>query len=246
MCRVYKLAALGAFVVCLVHTQVADAQVVQVSAGAKGFAGGNLWTTPSSRPWSYEGLGFAGNAGGFGFGAGAYVEARFIKFLGLEIDAIYDSSSLYRDVTYSSLVKVREKVTTSGMRVPLLAKGILPVPFGRLSLFVGPEFVFATSPSGSIEITTGAQYMTAADQARTQSFIHGKAVSSTMFTMGLGIAVELPASLEIPIELRASKNMSQPDAWMDRVDIAPPAPDYTVRAQSSWDFRLGLGLGYRF
>jgi hypothetical protein len=75
--------------------------------------------------------------------------------------------------------------------------------------------------------------------------------SSTMLTMGLGLTIELPLSLEIPIELRASKNLSQPDAWGDRVswaahDATSFTPPYTVQGQSSWDFRLGLGLGYKF
>ena len=75
-----------------------------------------------------------------------------------------------------------------------------------------------------------------------------KTKSSTMLTMGLGLTIELPLSLEIPIELRASKNLSQPDAWGDRVQFASAAYDYpyTVQGQSSWDFRLGLGLGYKF
>ena len=46
--------------------------------------------------------------------------------------------------------------------------------------------------------------------------------------------------------MRASKNLTQPTEYGDRVAYTLTStyePRYTVKAQSSWDFRLGLGLG---
>jgi hypothetical protein len=147
------------------------------------------------------------------------------------------------------VVKVREKVSATNLRVPLLFKGILPIPlFGRLSIFLGPEFIVPLSASASNQITSGEQYFQKpSDATDVKNAIKAKTAGSTMLTMGLGLTLDLPLSFELPIELRASKNMSQPDAWSDRVSfVGGPPVQYTVQAQNSWDFRMGLGFGRRF
>jgi hypothetical protein len=215
------------------------------SAGLKFFAGGNVWSTPSNITPGYTGLGFAGNGGGFGWGSALYYEARFVQHLGLELDLGYDSSTLQRDVTYNGVVKVREKVTASGLRWGLLAKGILPTPFGRMWLGIGPEFVSGSSVSASNEVTEGRQYLTNASQV--ENAISANSKSSTMLTMALGLVIHIGDHLEIPVDLRAAKNLSQESDWQKRVDTTQLAAfKYSVTAQNSWDFRLGTGLGYRF
>jgi opacity protein-like surface antigen len=212
------------------------------SAGLKLLAGGNVWTTPSDVPGGYDGLGFPGSGGGFGWGAAAYYEARFIQHLGLELDLGYDSSTLQRNVTYNGVVKVTEKVQMSGLRWGLLAKGIVPTPFGRLWLGLGPEFVSGSSVDASIEVKTD----NVANKSQIESLISAKSKSSTMLTFGFGLAIHVGEHLEIPVDLRAAKNMSQDSKWTDRVKINPATSEYEVTAQSSWDFRLATGLGYRF
>lgn len=227
-----------------VSTAKADGPV-EGTVGAKGFLGGNLFSTPSELPSGYDGIGFAGNAGGMGWGAGIYGEARFIKFLGLELGLTYDSSRLMRNVDLNvngTLLKVREQVDTKSMRIPILVKGILPIPFGRIAAFLGPELVRPSSVSASNEITNNSN-------AQLATKINAIEKSSTMLTMGMGLTIELPAKLELPIELRASKNMSQDAEWGKRVDLVFQGNNlmsYSVRSQNSWDFRLGVGLGYRF
>lgn len=215
------------------------------SAGLKLLAGGNLWTTPSDVPGGDDGLGFTAEGGGFGWGAAAYYEARFIKHLGLEVDLGYDASTLQRDVTYNGVVKVREKVTRSGLRLGLIAKGIVPAPFGRLWFGLGPEYVAAGSVDASNEITEGEQFLT--NKAEVENAISAKGKSSTMLTFAFGLAIHIGENLEIPVDVRAAKNMSQDSKWEDRVEVTSLAPPkYEVTAQNSWDFRLGTGIGYRF
>jgi hypothetical protein len=214
------------------------------SAGLKLLAGGNVWSTPSEVPAGYDGLGFAGNGGGFGFGGALYYEARFIQHLGLELDLGYDQSTLQRDVTINGVVKVREKVTSSGLRWGLLAKGIFAAPFGRMWIGLGPEFVSGSSVDAKNEITEGRQYVTNASQI--EDAISAKSKSSTMLTLAAGLAIHLGDNLEIPVDLRAAKNLSQDDKWADRVRLDLATTKYEVTAQSSWDFRLATGLGYRF
>ncbi len=215
------------------------------SAGLKLLAGGNVWSTPGDvQPPGYDGLGFSDSGGGFGWGGAAYYEARFVGHLGLEVDLGYDSSVLQREVTYNATVKVQEKVTMSGLRTGLLVKGILPTPFGRLWLGLGPELVTGSNVSAKNEITRNKQYVSNPEQV--EGLISAKSKSSTMLTLAFGMAIHLGENLEIPVDLRAAKNLSQESDWNDRVKVNAATNEYEVTAQSSWDFRLATGLGYRF
>ena len=201
-------------------------------------AGGSLWTTPSDRPGNYEGLGFAGNGGGFSWGAGLYGEVRFIKILSLELDIVRDMSVLQRDVTYNQSTKVREKIELTSWRFPLLAKVNIPTPFGRLFALIGPEFVSVSSADPSLEVTEGPGSVAGI------TFLTKKN-NYTMLTAGLGLTIDI-ASFEIPVELRASKNMGQEDAWQARVKVDQRQQRYEVEAETSWDFRLSAGFGCQF
>src|SRR5215208_6364487 len=135
------------------NAQQAKPDEVDGSVGGMLFLGGNLFTTPDNRPVERsgkesDGLGFAGDAGGFGWGIGAYAEARIVEHLGLNLGFLFDRSILKRDVdfvrtngTASSTVVYEERVTMLSLRFPLLIKGILPVTFGRAWAGLGPEIV---------------------------------------------------------------------------------------------------------
>ena len=152
--RSIPFAASGAlFVLLFGVARSASAEPVEMTAGLKGFAGGNLWTTPSNPP-SPDTLGFVGNGGGVGYGIGAYYELRILSLVGAEIGFTYDHSVLQRDVTTTlpgASIKATEKITMGSLRIPLLVKGILSVPFGRFSLGIGPEFIVPLSADWSAE-----------------------------------------------------------------------------------------------
>ena len=63
-CVSLSAAALSA---TLLLSQSAMADMLEPVAGVKAMAGGSMFTTPSDRPGNdnYEGIGYAGNAGGF-------------------------------------------------------------------------------------------------------------------------------------------------------------------------------------
>jgi len=220
------------------------------SFGFKLLAGGNLWSSPDNIDPGYDALGFAGSAGGFGWGAALYYEARIAQYLGLELDFGYDHSVLQRDLKYKINgvgFDVNERVAASGVRWGLLVKGIAPVTFGRVWLGLGPEFVSGSSVDGKVDVTSGdptPQQRTDLENSITTTSKH-----STMLTLAFGLAFELGEHLEIPLDLRAAKNLSQEGDWKDRVDtqqLYDTAPKYDVTVQSSWDFRLATGLAYRF
>lgn len=216
---------------------------IEGSAGLKLLAGGNLWSTPSNVPAGYDALGFAGDGGGFGWGAAVYGEARFIQHLGVELDLGYDNSTLQRNITYNQVVKVTEKVKSSGPRISLLFKGILPTQFGRLWFGIGPEFVLPSSVSAENEITENRQLV--ANASEVENAIHAKKENSTMLALVLGMVFHAGDKIEIPVDIRAAKNLSQESDWDKRVKLNS-ATNYEVTVQNSWDFRLAVGAGYRF
>jgi hypothetical protein len=118
-----------------------------------------------------------------------------------------------------------------------LAKGIANAPFGRMWLGLGPELVFPNAPSASLEETSGPP--------ATLPRLSAEKKSSTNLVLAAGLVIHIGAKLEVPVDLRAGKNLSQDSAWKDRVTIKTNN-DYSVVAQASWDFRLATGLGLRF
>lgn len=219
----------------------ATEKTAEFSAGAKLLLGGGLWTTPSDRPGNTDGVAYAGNAGGAGFGGGIYGEVRIKQYLGLEMDFLYDASAMQRDYTQSvngaQVGKWTEKISMKTLRIPLLVKGVLPVPFGRMWLGLGPEFVLPQSADTSIDVKSGGN---------PGNYLKADQPGNTLLTFGLGFVIDLPSQLELPIDLRVSHDGGQPDSWLDRVSTDPVAKTATVHAQTTWDFRLALGLGYRF
>src|SRR5262245_54265151 len=88
----------------------------EISAGALGLAGGNLLTTPEDVPGGYEGLGFASDAGGFGWGLALYGEGRFFRHLGVELRLGLDQSTVQHNVTYNDVIDVTERMELSTTR----------------------------------------------------------------------------------------------------------------------------------
>jgi hypothetical protein len=232
----YLLAGLG-FAACLASRSALADGLTDHSAGLKLLAGADVWSTPSNIPAGYTGLGFAGNGGGFSYGVQPYYELRIIKLIGLETGLDYQHGSFHRNVTYNQ-VETRETITINSWRLPLLAKLTIPVGVGRFSVGLGPEFTLAQSSSSKLEVTSGAGAI--------QGTMSTRDVKPTYFMGALGFVIEIPGvGLEIPIELRAANNLSQPSAWTDRVTATSPT-SYQVRAESSWVYRLGVGIGYHF
>lgn len=226
---------------------------VEFSAGLRGLVGGSALGKPTDIPGKYqlgsgyEGVGWAGTAGGFGWGFGAYAEARFVRYLGLELGLTRDSTNLHRDVTYNSRVKVRESVDLSTTRLDLMLKGVVPTPFGRVWLGLGPEFVVGASVDGKNEVTEGSEYLTPALRTQVEGLNRPTAEKPTYLAFGFGVVVHAGDLIEIPFELRAARNLSEESKWNDRVVFDEGASGgYVFGAQPSWDFRMGIGLGARF
>ncbi len=220
----------------LIAQHASALSLVDHSAGVKVLAGADLWTTPSNIPGGYSGPGFAGSAGGFSYGAMPYYELRIIKFIGVEAGIEYEHGSFHRNNTINGF-DTTETVNINSWRLPLLAKLNIPLALGRIWFGLGPDFTLSQSSSAKFELASGAT---------SPITVATRDVKPTYLTGGLGLVIEMPlAGIEIPIEFRASKDLSQPSDWSDRV-TATSQTSYTVRAESSWVLRLGAGIGFQF
>lgn len=205
------------------------ASLTDNTAGVKLLAGADVWSTPSNAPaGAGDERGFGGNAGGFSYGLAGYYELRLIKLIGVEADLAYQHGAFHRNVTINN-VGYTSTITTNSWRLPILAKLNIPLALGRVWFGLGPEFTIAQSSSGKVESNGVSQNGPTRD------------VKPIFGTAGLGLVIEMPLTgIEIPIELRMSKNLSQPSDYADRINQAG------VRAESSWVYRLGVGLGFSF
>ncbi|MEZ4375589.1 MAG: hypothetical protein R3B07_32565 [Polyangiaceae bacterium] len=223
-------------------TEPEEERQFEGSIGLKVLLGGSVWSAPDNVPDGYEGLGFSGVGGGFAYGGALYAEGRIATYLGLEFDLGYDDTTLRRQVTFDKVVDGDESFESSGIYFGFLIKGVVPTQFGRFWGGLGPKFV---NPS------TNEAKLDSKDIPVDAGAVQAKGTNSTLLDMGFGIVIHATDSIEVPIELRAAKNLTQEANWEDRVnvkerDASGQVTSYEVTAQSSWDFRLGFGLGVRF
>lgn len=222
---------------------VVSARVVEFSAGAKATVGANLWSQPDATP--AIDIGFTKARGGLGAGGGVWAEARFVRYLALETDLLFEWDTIWEHQDWW-WGRTTTKAKAWNFRLPVLVKGVLPLGATRLSLGIGPEFVFPLSSSAEFVLPT---------QVITNAGFKVRTRASTMLTMELGVTFELGYGIVLPVQIRAAYNASQPSSWGERVKLyrngqevtLPQAFDtFSLLYQNSWDFRLLLGVGYDF
>ena len=197
------------------------------SAGALGYAGGNYFNKPSGLHVADDGIGFKGHAGGAAYGGGIYYHLNVNKYVGLELDFLYESSELKRWVTINNVVEITESKTAGQWRIPLLLKLNAPTGFGAVTFGLGPEFI---RPSSVSDNGNGPKALK---------------VDSTNIALEIGFRIDLPDNLEIPVRLRVAYNTSQAEAYKDRIESTGNTIT-GVKLQNTLDGRLMVGVGYRF
>ncbi len=225
--------------------------VFQGSAGALFTVGGDLWSDPDfpSRLDPFVGgVPFHDMSGGYGVGGGVFFEARFIKYIGLELDLLFEGNRMWYDVDYTVTVpglgtvdgELRYNLKYTAIRMPVLVKGVFETKAMRVSLGLGPEFVFTRGDRFEIEELSdwGADLSALEDQYETVS------QNDVFFCVAVGFAFKVKM-LSIPLNIRYSYNLTQPDGYEDRIgDLEHGEHRYT--ASQSMDLRIMLGLAYDF
>jgi hypothetical protein len=221
--------------------------VIDLELGAKGIAGANLWTDPSDLPAYLLGQDWAFDKAraGWSAGAGIYAQLRVLKFLGLEVDFLVEEGQLKETPLDGHTWTLT--AWDLHMRIPILLQGILPLPGVRIGVGLGPEFV--------IPLKTEARQANRVpypdDYANYDFRIQEKV--STLLAMGINITPVIAKHYTIPIDIRASYNLTQPKGYEGRVavhtrtsGVKDLSKGFTLRLQDTWDFRLLLGFGYAF
>jgi hypothetical protein len=213
--------------------------------GAKGTFTGLLWNRPDNAPpYSNRDAFWADNQFYYGGGGGLFVEGNAFKYLGLEIDLLFEFNSLTFNFTYNNF-EYDYYTDFDQLRIPILIKGVLPLGKSvEMSLGIGPEFVVGLDADVETDRRTNFtparnQWM---DQWLANSYFADKE-SGTFFDLDLGIAIKT-WKLIIPINLRAAFNLDQSPDFDERVTLLSRTGPGTVKAIESMHFAVLIGVGY--
>lgn len=227
--------------------------VVDLEFGLKGMGGYNHWTKPADGPYDLanQDVAFSNTRGGYGAGGGLYVQLRFFRYLGLEIDLLFEDDLLWEHPLADHDWQITARRVN--LRIPMMIQGVLPLPGVRLALGIGPEFV--------VPLSHWTQQSDAPSSMREFQF-KSDSTTTTRLTFGLNITVKLWRGIMLPIDLRASYDPAQPSDWQDRVGVPPscaagqavacardlydPAVGFRLHQRNTWDFRMLIGLGFDF
>jgi len=227
----------------LMTAQAARAEFLwELRAGAKGCFTGNLYyepenALPNSEPFWGDTQFYIGGGGGL------FVELNLLKFIGLEVDVLYEANALTfkEDISgfeYDYNTRYRQ------VRIPLLVKGVLPMGNAELSLGVGPEFVVGLDASVDFDYHTVA---TPEIKAALKEYYKAEKASDTFLDLDLGVNIKV-WKLFIPVSLRVGFNLTEPSDYEDRVELTNVGGNWhaKVRAIESYHFTLMAGVGYVF
>lgn len=220
--------------------------VVSLGVGFQGVIGGNFLDKPDNKIYnlpdgrsgpmtpSYPGF------GGFSYGGGLAFDVRFLEIVGLEVDVIRSSDKAHADVDFGNGARTYTvNVGQAAWHVPVLLKGVLPLPVLSPFVLVGPEFVMPGTPVNE----TPAEYPA--------GYVKSSASSYKMWTFGLGAEASIPglSALRIPFSIRGSYNPSTGNSVNDRArwDVTGNKVNGTTYI-TEWKFRpeITLGVSYFF
>ncbi len=215
------------FVLALPLTARADL-LWDLRVGAKAAVTGNLWAAPDGAPRLTGGdAGWQNHLMYVGGGGGLLLELHVLKFLGLELDVLYEKNA-FKESINGGLATIYTRYDQ--VRLPVLVKGVLPLGFLELSLGVGPEFTFGTK--AWLDTTNVGAKLDAAS------------VNDTFVDVDLGVTFTV-WRLAIPISLRTAFNVTQPKEYLDRFESVS-ATGVTVKASETYQFALLAGVAYVF
>ena len=219
----------------------------ELRVGVKGALTGNLYYEPDNAPAGSE-LFWGDTQFYIGGGGGLFVEVNFIKFVGLEVDFLYEANSLTFKEDISGF-EYDYNTRFKQIRLPVLIKGTLPLGVVELSLGLGPEFVIGLDAGVDFEYHTR---LTAAQKQEFDAILgalyDAEKSNGTFFDVDLGLNIKV-WKLVIPISLRVGINLDQPADYDGRVTLNFDGSEFKnarVKAIESYHFVIMAGVGYVF
>lgn len=211
------------------------------SAGGLFTLGGNLWTEPDhSSTYSMDGVPFGDTAGGLGVGGGFFFQARFIKWIGLEVDFLFEYDHQWYNIEYDGgVADVRYHMRYTLIRIPILLQVVFNTPSMRITLGLGPEFTVSRNNHDDVTVESGAVL----NRDEIERLFNTRKQSDVNLCVALGFAFKV-WKLSIPFNIRFAYNGTQPDDYLKRLELSGGSTE--VVASQSMDLRLMTGLAYDF
>ncbi len=236
--------SIAVLAVLLMTAQTARADLLwELRVGAKGAFTGNLFYEPENALPNSE-IFWGDTQFYIGGGGGLFVELNLLRYIGFEVDVLYEANSLTFKEDYGGF-EYDYNTRYQQLRIPLLVKGVLPVGNAELSLGIGPEFVVGLDASVDFDYHTVA---TPAQKEVLEAYYDAEKASDTFLDVDFGVNLKV-WKLFIPISLRVGFNLTQPSDYEDRVDLTIVGTSVTngkVKAIESYHFTLMAGVGYVF
>ena len=167
-------------------------------------------------------------------GAGIALELRVLGLVGVEIDGLFARDFGSGEVTQGS---TRASVTIGqrAVHIPILLKGLLPLPLVRPFVVVGPELVLPlvskaeSDPAGAVRAVVGTERY-------------------TMVTFGAGAEAKLPVpavDLRASLSLRGSYRVGSSDDLAERATVLRSG---AIILDGRWRYQalLGASVGIFF
>lgn len=230
------LAAAAPLALILSTSGAARADLIDVGVGVVGAFGGNFIDKPSDKsyppfgndPTSYPGF------GGTNYGGGLAFDVRVLKFVGVEIDVLRQKDKGHADWSWNKRDYTID-IGQSAWHIPVLAKGVIPLPLFAPFVVLGADFVKPSDGEGDIS-PTPAPFA-----------VRSKADSYTMLVGGIGFEIKLPApgiDVRIPFQIRASFTPGASDKLVDQQKLElNGATVVSSEYNSAWKYQAQATLG---
>ena len=217
-----------------------EGKIVDFEVGATGVLTGSLWNQPQNIP-NYSNLPYDSTQAFLGGGGGVYFRAKFIEYIGLEIDFLYENNGFQENVTVNGTGgsgKYENSVRYKQWRIPVLLMGIVPSKYLDFSIMTGPEFCNASD--GSINLTN-LRNMEENSLNSIEKGLKIKPQSDKYWLTGLNFTFKANR-VRIPFQLRWSYNLTKSDDYQELVDFQGNN-SMTLKASEDHLFSVMLGLG---
>lgn len=208
---------------------------IDLGASALVAGGYNAFGKPSPSTFSSGSTrGEIQGAGGLAVGGGVALEFRVLGLVGLEVDGLFSRDRGGGEVEIDGR-KGTVTIGQNSVHLPVLLKGVVPLPGLRPFLLLGPEWVLPlpakaeSDPTGAIRAVVGtARY--------------------TMLTAGLGAEMKLPlpsVDLRLSFSLRGSYRTGSSSSVSERVT---PLGSGAVILDGRWRYQAQItsALGFFF
>jgi hypothetical protein len=203
--------------------------------GVKGFVGFAGKDVPAGADAAQKAaLATEDGRAGLGWMVGPTLELRGFRFLAFETGYLHSSSTLKKD-TFFTGGNVKQEVTSSGGRVPLLLKLVLPSDSVHAWLGGGIDFWFGKD--SELKLKGGTLVEPSTDPPVPVAIGSVEPADQTFWILDLGFAYVVE-SIVLSIEVRAYYNPDIDANWKDYFKNQVEAGEHTI------DAGLMLGLGY--